>query len=167
MDRRKICEAMYALPGGVVVRHRKPVSIPAALLAIGVAMIVTNNLYGAEWSNDMRSALVFSGGALSLAGLILTAVRLFGSEGAPYHSGVRRYLRYEELYFDPGARQEVVRCVADGDVKGLLERTHAGVPAIAVAVYRTPDNAFAAMQAFEYADLEYRPLSELRIVERK
>ena len=30
-------------------------------------------------------------------------------------------------------------------------------------MYRTPDNRFAAMQAFEYADLEYRPLTRLQI----
>ena len=46
----------------------------------------------------------------------------------------------------------------------MLFRSRSEVPALAVALYRTPDNRFAAMQAFEYAELEYRPLTELRIV---
>jgi len=44
---------------------------------------------------------------------------------------------------------------------------HARVPAVSVAMYRTPDNRFAAMQAFEYADLEYRPLTRLQISPQK
>ena len=56
MDKIKICEAMYALPGEVVVRRRKSLLIPAVLLVAGVAMLVLNNIYGAGLSNNMRSA---------------------------------------------------------------------------------------------------------------
>ena len=42
----------------------------------------------------------------------------------------------------------------------------AQVPALTVALYRTPGNRFAAMQAFEYADLEYKPLTELKIADK-
>ena len=55
--------------------------------------------------------------------------------------------------------------IAEGDVQRLIAMPHAQVPAISVAVYRTPDNRFAAMQAFEYTDLEYRPLTRLQIVD--
>ncbi|WP_368201614.1 hypothetical protein [Alistipes shahii] len=92
MDKIKICEAMYALPGEVVVRRRKSLVLPAALLAAGVA---------------------------------------------------------------------------EGNVERLLAMPHARVPAVSVAMYRTPDNRFAAMQAFEYADLEYRPLTRLQISPQK
>ena len=83
MDKIKICEAMYALPGEVVVRRRKSLLIPAVLLVAGVAMLVLNNIYGAGLSNNMRSALVFLGGALALAGMITLAARFFSAEGAP------------------------------------------------------------------------------------
>lgn len=166
MDKSKICEALYALPGKVVVKRRKPVWMPVALFAAGAAMIVANNIYGAELTNNLRSAVVFVGGALANVGIVLTMVRLFGGEGAPFHRGEGCYLRYEELYFEPGDREAVVRSVGDGAVQQLLEERHARVPSVAVALYRTPDNRFAALQAFEYADLEYRPLTELRIVMR-
>ena len=67
MDKIKICEAMYALPGEVVVRRRKSLLIPAVLLVAGVAMLVLNNIYGAGLSNNMRSALVFLGGDIRCA----------------------------------------------------------------------------------------------------
>ena len=165
MDKIKICEAMYALPGEVVVRRRKSLLMPAVLLAAGVAMLVLNHIYGAGLSNNMRSSLVFLGGSLALAGMITLAARFFSAEGAPYYRPGRRYLRYDELYFERGLAAEVTAQVAQGDVERLLGMPHAQVPAVAVAMYRTPDNRFAAMQAFEYAELEYRPLTGLQIVD--
>ena len=35
-----------------------------------------------------------------------------------------------------------------------------------VCMYRSRDNGFVAMQAFEYVDLEYRPLTGLEIIDR-
>ncbi|MEG1700216.1 MAG: hypothetical protein RR270_02930 [Alistipes sp.] len=164
MDKNKICEALYALPGSVVVKHRKPLLFPGVLLVAGVAMIVLNNVFVAEISNNISSALVFVGGLAAAMGVVFLLARLFGSNGVPFHQGNRCYLHYDEFYFDRKVRTEVMQSVGEGNVKRLLEMEHAQVPALAVAVYRTPDNRFAAMQAFEYADLEYRPLTELKIV---
>lgn len=155
---------MYALPGEVVVKRRKPLLIPAVLLLAGVLMIVLNNIYGAAMSADLRSAVVFVGGVLAIGGLCALLARVFNSGGVPYHKGAKCRLRYEELYFEPGVRANVMANVAGGEVKKLLIMPRAQVPSVAVALYRTSDNRFAAMQAFEYADLEYKPLTELRIV---
>ena len=165
MDKNKICEALYALPGGVVVKRRKSMVVPAVLFVVGAAMIVVNNIYGAELTNNLRSAVVFTGGILAIAGMIAAAAQTFGSGGVPFHKENRSYLLYE-LYFDRGVRSEVMQSVDEGAVEQLLGMKHAQVPAVAVAVYRTPDNRFAAMQAFEYAELEYKPLTRLKIVDR-
>lgn len=164
MDKIKICEAMYALPGEVVVRRRKSLLMPAALLVAGVAILVLNHVYGVSMSVNLRSAAVFIGGSLALTGMIILAARYFSAEGVPYYRAGRCYLHYEELYFERGESAAVVECVAGGDVVKLLALPHARVPAVAVAIYRSADNRFAAMQAFEYAELEYRPLTRLRIV---
>ena len=164
MDKKTICEAMYALPGNIVVKRRKFPFTAMVLLVAGAAMIALNSLVGESLSNDVRSALVFAGGALAIAGAVAFAARMFASDGTPYHSGMRSYLRYDELYFDLAKRGDVVGSVGDGAVERLLGMKHAHVPALTVAMYRTPDNRFAAMQAFEYADLEYRPVTELKIV---
>lgn len=164
MDKHKICEAIYALPGSPVAKRRRSLSIPAAVLAAGVAMIALNSLYGARITNDAGSALVFTGGVLVLAGALVGAMRLFGSDGVPYHRGCGCRLLCEELHFDREARAEVTAAVGGGDVGRLLALRRAQVPALTVVLYRTPDNRFAAMQAFEYAELEYRPVTDLRIV---
>ena len=165
MDKIKICEAMYALPGEVVVRRRKSLLLPAVLFAAGVAILVLNHVYGASMTNNLRSSAVFIGGSLALAGMITLAARYFSAEGAPYYRPGHSYLRYEELYFERSQSHAVVDLVAEGDVQRLLTMPHAQVPAISVVVYRTPDSRFAAMQAFEYTDLEYRPLTRLQIVD--
>ena len=72
-----------------------------------------------------------------------------------------------ELYFDRGIRSDVMQAVSDGDAERLFGMKRAQVPALTVALYRTPGNRFAAMQAFEYADLEYRPLTRLQISPQK
>ena len=154
MDRNKICEAMYALPGGVVVKRRKSQLRAAVLFIAGVALVVVNNMYGAELTNNMRS------------GMVMAAIQLFGSGGVPFHKDKHCYLVFEELYFDRGVRADVVQSVEDGAVDRLLGLARANVPALTVALYRTPDNSFAAMQAFEYADLEYKPLTRLNIVDK-
>ena len=166
MDRNKICEAMYALPGGVVVKRRKSQLRAAVLFIAGVALVVVNNMYGAELTNNMRSALVFIGACLALTGAILCAVRGFGSTGAPYYSAGRCYLGYDELYFDRSEIAAVTESIAAGNLSRLLTMPRAQVPAVTVCMYRSRDNGFVAMQAFEYVDLEYRPLTGLEIIDR-
>ena len=145
------------MPGGVVVKRRKSQLRAAVLFIAGVALVVVNNMYGAELTNNMRSAIVFIGGLLILSGMVMAAIQLFGSGGVPFH---------KELYFDRGVRADVVQSVENGAVDRLLGLARANVPALTVALYRTPDNSFAAMQAFEYADLEYKPLTRLNIVDK-
>ncbi|MCD8275955.1 MAG: hypothetical protein LUC96_13415 [Alistipes sp.] len=123
-------------------------------------------MYGADLTNNLRSSIVFIGGILVVAGMIMAATQMFGSGGAPFHRAERCFLLYEELYFDRGIRSDVIQAVADGEVERLLGMKRAQVPALTVVVYRTPDNRFAAMQAFEYADLEYKPLTELKIADK-
>lgn len=164
MNKNEICEAMYALPEGMIVKRRKSLLVPVLVLLAGAVLIVVNKVWGGELTNNLRSSLVFVGGALAVSGLLILLARMFGSDGIPYHRGEKRYLQYEELYFDRGHGRDVVRYVNDGDVRRVLALQRSQVPAVAVALYRTPDNRFAALQAFEYADLEYRPLSELKIV---
>ena len=76
MDKNKICEALYALPGNVVVKRRKFQLLPAVLFVAGAAMIVVNNMYGADLTNNLRSSIVFIGGILVVAGMIMAAAQM-------------------------------------------------------------------------------------------
>ncbi len=165
MDKVKICEAMYALPGDVVVRRRKSALMAVLLLVAGVAVLMLNGMYAEELSNNLRSAVVLIGSVLTLTGMILAAARFFSTEGAPYYPKGGCFLRYEERYYDRVCREEVLAAVAQGDLPRLKVIPRTQVPALVVATYESEEGSFAAMQAFEYADLEYRPLSDLKIVQ--
>ena len=117
MDKNKICEALYALPGNVVVKRRKFQLLPAVLFVAGAALIVVNNMYGADLTNNLRSSIVFIGGIMVVAGMIMAAAQMFGSGGAPFHREERCFLLYEELYFDRGIRSDVMQAVSDGDAE--------------------------------------------------
>ncbi|MEG0498866.1 MAG: hypothetical protein RSB29_00755 [Alistipes sp.] len=164
MDKNKICEALYVLPENVIIRHRKSVVVPVLVLLAGAAMLVLNHVFATEMSNNLRSSLMFMGALIAIFGLVMTLVRLFGNSSEPYHRPSKCALQYEELYFDHKLWRDVVESVNSGDVTRLRSMAHSQVPAVAVAMYTTPNGAFAAVQAFEYAELEYRPLSELKVV---
>lgn len=153
------------MPGRVVVCRRRTPFVPALVALAGAAMIAANHVWAAELTDNVRSALVFVGGVLLFAGAGLLCARLFGRGGIPFHPGSKRFLRYEEWYFEPKDKPEVVRCVREGDLRRLQTMARSRIPAVAVAIYATPDGQFAALQAFEYADLEYRSLSGLKIVD--
>lgn len=163
MDKNKMCEELYALPGDRIIKRRKPILLPLLVTLAGAALLAVNaSLEGAAYTN-VKSALVFVGGVALLAGLIVTGLRLFGGGGIPYCPAKRTYLLYEELYFDRAKMREVMMRTDAVDVDGLLRMENQTVPVLAVTIFRTPDNSFAACQAFEYTELEYRPLGPLRI----
>ena len=174
MDKNKICEALYALPGNVVVKRRKFQLLPAVLFVAGAALIVVNNMYGADLTNNLRSSIVFIGGIMVVAGMIMAAAQMFGSGGAPFHREERCFLLYEELYFDRGEKYGCgsptcgVGCDCDRYVEfwNLVFTQFDNDGNNNYTLYRPPGNRFAAMQAFEYADLEYKPLTELKIADK-
>ena len=160
MDKIKICEAMYALPGRLWCAAVPRTACRAACGRRGD----TGSESRLRSLDDQQPPLV--GGVhrrfAGPGGDDHARGALFSAEGAPYRAG-RSCLRYDELYFERSQSRDVVALVAEGNVERLLAMPHARVPAVSVAMYRTPDNRFAAMQAFEYADLEYRPLTRLQI----
>ncbi len=165
MDKREICEAMYASHDGVVIRRKKSVAMPLAVTLAGIALLVLDNLSGSALGNDLSSAAVFIGGMVTLFGGAWFMVRLFDKEGTPYHGTKHEYLRYEELYFDRKYRQVLLEAVSAGDTARIMGVPRTQVPAMVVQLYRCRDNTFAAMQAHEYIDLEYRPISDVKITD--
>lgn len=79
MNKHEISEALYALPGGAVVRRRRSLLIPAALLLGGAALLAANRMWAAQLSVNLRSALVFLGGAAAVTGAVWLLARLCGT----------------------------------------------------------------------------------------
>ena len=90
---------MYALPGAVVIRRRKSFLMPVLLVAAGIALLILNRSFRADLSNDLRSAIVFVGASLLLAGVAVLFARLF-SAGNPYYPAALRGAVFRDLRED-------------------------------------------------------------------
>ncbi|MBR5850084.1 MAG: hypothetical protein IKZ12_03380 [Alistipes sp.] len=165
MDKNLLCEAMYALQSGVVVRRKKSLLPSIAVLGAGIALIVLYFLMRANWSNNFASSMVLLAGMVALIGLLMVISRLTDSEGCPWFSTTNEPLRYMERYFPIERRGEIQRLVNEGAFKRLLAMDSNDVSGIAVAIYHSKDGSFATMQAYEYIDFEYRPITNIKIVE--
>ncbi len=161
-----LSKALYALPEDNVVKRRKPLFVPSLLAVTGAGLLVLNTMLEDAALNNLKSAIVFAGGTLLVVGALWALSRLTSAQGVPYHRPSRSFMRFEELYFDRSLQRDVTGRIAAGDLDGLLRLPRQAIPAVAVMVCRSRDNALAACQAFEYADLEYRPLSELKVMDK-
>ena len=166
MDKKRICEAMYALPSGVVVRRKKDIVLPIAILVVGIVIVVLNYALALEEkSADVSSSLLLGAGAVIIIGGMMLLSRIFDDTGRPWHRPTNRPLRYEEHYYPTERRGEILRYVDEVAYKKLLAADSGQVSGIAVAIYRSEDLKFCAMQAYEYRDYEYRPITGIRISE--
>lgn len=157
MDKKSICEAMYALPGGVVVRRKKSYLLPVLIFLIGMALVVL--YYCSELSANTGSSLIMAAGATVIIGILMICNCIFDTEGRPWHVPTNRPMRYEERFFPVESRNDVRRYVEEGSLKRILAADKSRVSGIAVAIYRTEDCSFGAMQAYEYVGYEYRPIT--------
>ena len=150
-----MAELLYALPDGVVVKGRKSKVVPLCLTLAGVVLLVVNGLLPATAGyEDLKSAL----------GVLLLLVRLFGDSGVPLYGENRVPLVWSERYYPKSAASAVADCLTRHDWARLRSIAQSQVPAIRLVAYHTPDEGFVACQAFEYVELEERPLTELHIV---
>ena len=163
MSNKNIYEAIYALPDVNISRRRKPLNVPIALLFLGFALFALNAFIesSVEMSN-LKSAIVLLAAVLFLAGGILLLVRLNGSSGVPYHEDDGCYLRCEELKFNKDKRAYIATLIDKADFASLRLVKQDGVSAVTVVAYSSPKSGFYACQAFEYVELELRPICDMQ-----
>jgi hypothetical protein len=167
MSKYDMCEALYALPGGVVVKRRKPIAMPAVSLVAGVALLIINSQIeaSAEMMN-LKSALVLFGAVAAVVGAVILALRMMGGVGAPYHAADGCYLKCKELKFNKEKSAQLRDLVNRGDFTTLRSLPEDGVSAVTVVMYSSPRSGFCAAQVFEYFELELRAVSQLRVTDK-
>lgn len=167
MSKYDMCEALYALPGGVVVKRRKPIAMPVALLVAGVALLIINSQIeaSAEMMN-LKSALVLFGAMMAVVGTVILVLRMMGGVGAPYHAADGCYLKCKELKFNKEKSAQLRYLVNRGDFTTLRSLPEDGVSAVTVVMYSSPRSGFCAAQVFEYFELELRAVSQLRVTDK-
>ena len=85
MDKNRLCTALYALPGDIVVKHRKPLFVPLLMAAAGAGLLGLNAFLEDAALNNLKSAIALVGGTLLVIGAVWALARLSGSQGTPYH----------------------------------------------------------------------------------
>jgi len=167
MAKYDMCEALYALPGSVVVPHKKPLAMPLLITILGVSILAVNGwcLKDVDMP-DVKSALVLFGAVFAMVGGAILVARLAGSSSTlPYHKNDNNYLRHETLKFNKEQKAKVMELINKGDTSALKKLPSDGISALVVEVYSSPKSGYTATQAFEYLDLEWQPVSELKIAE--
>lgn len=163
MDIQEMNEAIYASSNGVVVERRKNVIVPTLVLIVGVALLVANYfINNGSDANNLKSALVLIGGAVSLVALALCGTRIFGG-GAPYHTKDRCFLVRRQYSFDRSQQDDVVKAVEACDKSALDAIGESDIAGVSVICYYSPQSKFCVMQAFAYDDFVYKAISELKI----
>ena len=163
MDIKEINEAIYASSNGAIVERRKSIVVPLLVFLVGVAMLVVN--YFVENGNDannLKSALVLSGGCISLVGAVLCGMCVFGG-GVPYHKDDKCFLVRKQYSFDRLQQRDVVKVVNDIDKNTLDKLSESDVTGVLVICYYSPEGNYLAMQAFAYEEFVYKPITELKI----
>ena len=164
MNKIYINEAIYASSNGAVVERRKSVVVPVLLLLAGLAMLIVNYMIeNGDDANNLKSTLVLAGGAMLLLGVIQICVALFGS-GVPYHKVDKCFLTRKHYSFDRSKQEEVVRAVNSGDRTLLDTVPESNVTGVLVVCYYSSKSNFVAMQAFEYEEFSYMPITDVKIV---
>lgn len=165
MKHYDMCEALYALPDGVIRPRRKPLTIPLLLTIAGVVMLVVNSMISAETEYaNIKSAIVLFGAVFVVVGIVLCAVRLGGNSCAPWHVQDGCFLKKEELKFVKERSSHVRDLVRKGDFATLRSLPEDGVSAVTVVVYSSPRGGFCAAQVFEYVDLEQQPVTDIKVM---
>lgn len=166
MNKIKFYEALYASCGDVVA-HRKSVVLPLIVIIAGIALALVSTLaLGAAEMEDISSTVMLAAILLIIGGGVWIVARLVG-RGEPYNTTQRMFLETRTLSFDRSRRSQVLKAVSNGDIEALLAIPTCNVSALCVMISHLPDYSFAAMQAFEYAELEYKELSRVKMIQRK
>ena len=165
MDIQEINEAIYASSNGVVVERRQNIIIPIIIFLVGVAVLVINSFIenGAD-ANNLKSALVLFGGAISLIGGALCCMRALGG-GAPYCTKDNCFLSRRQYSFNRAQYNEVVKAVEKGDKAALDDIEESSIAGISVVCYYSPKSDFCAMQAFAYEEFVYNAITALKITQ--
>ena len=162
MAKYDMCEAMYDMLGGVVEPRRRSMTVPALIVALGVALLLINGflIENAVDNANLKSALVLFGAIFIASGVIYALLR---QSGAPFHVQDGCFLCKRELKFYKERSHEVVDLVERADFTTLQQLPEDGVSAVTVVLYTSPRSSFCAAQVFEYEEMEMCPASDLVI----
>lgn len=166
MIEHNICEALYALPGGVVEPRRQPVCKPILATIVGAVLLFINFLAIDDKSGALGMTLMVAGITLLLFGIVVTIARLTSDKRIPYHTPSKRYMRYSERYYDRAQLEMLKKYVSSGDRLMIDSLQTGNVAAITLVEYHSVDDTLIAYAIYEYYEFDNRIISEIKIIQR-
>lgn len=164
MNTIDICEALYALPGGVVEARRRPIFKPAAAALAGAVLLMIDIIAVDSSSGNLDAGLLLLGSILFFGGAIAVAMRIFTGARTPYYKPDAAYLRRRERYYDRERLPELQRAVEAGDVEALDKIPESNVSAVTLLEYYSPKSGMRAFRIYAYAEFDRRAVSAVKIV---
>lgn len=162
MDIKDFNEALYASSNGVVVERRKSIIVPVLVLLAGVALLVANYfIENGSDANNLKSALVLTGGIVAIIGVALCGINIFGG-GAPYHTTDKCFLVRKQYSFDRAQRDDIVKAVEKCDKLALDGIEESDIAGVSVICYHSPRSKYCVMQAFAYEEFVYKGITSMR-----
>lgn len=165
--RLDICEALYALPGDVVVSRRRSMMKPIAYLCAGIVLFIINFVAIEDKSGALGMLLMICGIALVAYGIFAIIARFADSEGVPYDTEARRYMVRRERYYDHELLSSLSDAVARGDREAIDSMPTTNVARLTLVEYRTPGTNRTAWAIYEYIDFANRLYGEVKILSDK
>lgn len=162
MSKYDMREAIYSQSEGAIVPRSKSMVWPIVVTMVGVGLLVLNAMIEATVQNgNLKSALLLFGAIFAIAGVVMVVVRLSGASKAPYCVKDGCFLDKKELKFTKEQKNIVIDLLRKGDFATLRSLEQSDVSALMVVEYSSPKSRVVACQAFEYLELELRPVSDL------
>lgn len=161
-----ICEALYALPGGVVIPRRRPIVKPMAIAIMGLVLLAINIVAVAEESDALSMLLVVVGIALVCYGAVVSIVRLCGDDRVPYHHPSRGYMSRTERYYRRDQLFYLEAALARGDRATIDAMPTTNVAMVTLVGYHAADDSLDAYALYEYVDMETRMIGDVKIMKR-
>ena len=165
MIRQEICEALYALPNGVVQPRRRPIKRPVITAIVGVALLITALLMPSTKEGMLEMALIIGGGVLMLYGLCVVIIRYINHDTAPYHTPSRSYMSYRERYYTIDKSSELKAAIAGKDYNRLEAVETSNISTLIVAECRSKDGSIVALALYEYAIFEHLMVDRVTIIQ--
>ena len=165
MIRQEICEALYALPGGVVQPRRRSITRPVISAIVGIALLIANLFVPSTNSGSLEMVLIVAGGALLLYAIGVVMVRIINRETVPYHTPTKSYMSYRERYYTHDKIEELKAAIANKDYNGLEAVETSNISALIVAECRTRDGSIVALALYEYAIFEHLMVDKVTIIQ--
>lgn len=164
MSKYDMREMIYAQAEGAIVPRQKSIVWPVAMTVVGAGLLVLNGMIEATVQNgNLKSALLLFGAVFAIAGIVMVVVRLSGTSKAPYCVKDGCFLDKKELKFTKEQKNIVVDLLRKGDFATLRSLKQSDVSALVVVEYSSPKSRVVACQAFEYLELELRPVCDLTL----